>query len=169
MNTKNQDRQFQSAINVRDVRELIRQTAELTTHLGTLLRVIGDGRLPLDGSTAHDLVVQRSETPQYKPTIREERAKGRPELVPAGAPKPRKPMPARVVYELIVPDNGEKIAQDGLTHAARTIVRYLVVHSQPTIKELIDATNLQRSTIQNALTELRQRNLVRSVKIDVVG
>jgi hypothetical protein len=167
MNTKNQDRQFQTAINVRDVRELIRQTAELTTHLGTLLRVIGDGRLPLDGSTAHDLVVQRSETPQYKPTIREQRAAGKSPI--AEVPKSRKPMPARVVYELVVPDNGEKIAQDGLTHAARTIVRYLVVHSQPTIRELIDATNLQRSTIQNALTELRQRNLVRSVKIDVVG
>lgn len=159
--TPDQEKQFQPVpvdITYADVREFMRRA-------GAIMQAIGDGRLPLDGSRANDAVGTHGET-RYKPTIRELRAaQPTPTIVPRQLPK--NTMPPRVALELIIPPGGH-LDRTGLSNAANTIIRYLVVNHRATIKEMIDETELKRSTIQNALTELRHRNLVQSVKIDGV-
>lgn len=174
MADKNQERQF-TAVSTDDVRELIRQMGLFSMQVGALLQAVGDGRVPLDGSKANGTATTRVEShPERKPTVKELRALGAPARFaltaparPVAKPRPsRGRMPSRVAVELIT--DGGRIDQDGLTNAARTIIRYLVVHHQSTIRDLADETKLKRSTIMNALTELRQRGIVQSVKIDGV-
>lgn len=140
------------------------QVRDLLKQMSFVLNALSDGRVAV--SDGKPIVLQQASRPYpHRMTIREMRATAPDMPMIQTRPRPtQRNLKPRCEYQLIGPAN-KTIDTNGLTPAALAILRLLARRTRASIKAMVEEFQLSRSTIANALTELRKRELVESVQV----